>query len=110
MRRNTEPTPLAIHKDAPPQTRRIAHIVSKLYQHDLYRRMTLEGSIGSEAIEAAKRGRSMRSLARAVGLSPTYLSLVSTGKQNISMSALFALLGECEGVEKMKTPKKGGRR
>jgi hypothetical protein len=99
---------MAIRRDAPRETLRISSIVAKLHQHDVYRRMVLQGSIGAEAIEAAKRGRSLRSLARAVGLSPTYLSLVSTGKQPISVSALFALLGECEGVEKLEPAVKEG--
>jgi hypothetical protein len=110
MPRSADLAPVAIRMNAPPATRRFASIVAKLIQQDIYRAMVLEGSIGAEMIEAAKRGRSLRELSRAVGLSPTYLSLVSTGRQRISVSAMHRLLGECDGVEKTDPPKIGRRK
>jgi transcriptional regulator with XRE-family HTH domain len=51
-------------------------------------------------VHLAARGRSLRQLAKATGLSPAYLSLVANGQQRISLAALHLLLSQCEGVER----------
>ncbi len=85
-------------KDAPKGTKALAAVVCKLASHAEYDRLALEWH-GPMAIEMAKRGRSLRNLARNTGLSPTYLSLVANGRQRISLYALHALLCECEGMQ-----------
>lgn len=91
--------PCTVRKDAPRETLRLAAAVAKLTQAAAYSEVTLD-YYGSEAIELAKRGRSLRELARATRLSPAYLSLVATGRQRISLAALHLLLKQCEGVER----------
>ena len=51
-------------------------------------------SKSASVVEAAKRGRSLRALARAIGLSPTYLSLCHTGKTALSPGACRRLLDQ----------------
>lgn len=81
-------------------TVRLGKIVARLHQNAIYSEQALQQE-GPEAIRIALTrwgGRSLRDLARATGLSPTYLSLVSTGKQRISLAALQRILCECPGV------------
>lgn len=95
-RRNKE-QPVFITKQASKETLVLAKVVSKLFHHRAYQELVLTAH-GPTAIEMAKRGRSLRQLAKATKLSPTYLSLVANGRQRVSLAALHALLGECEGV------------
>lgn len=53
-------------------------------------------SKSAAVVEAAKRGRSLRALARDIGLSPTYLSLCGTGRVALSPAACRALLKEID--------------
>jgi len=53
-------------------------------------------SKSASVVEAAKRGRSLRALARDIGLSPTYLSLCGTGRAPLSPAACRLLLKEIE--------------
>ena len=98
MRNRWRQKPVVVLKCAPQTTRDLAVTVSKLFRQDAYQDACLRVT-GPIAIEKAKRGRSLRDLARASGLSPTYLSLVARGQQRISLAALNILLGECEGAE-----------
>jgi hypothetical protein len=90
--------PAIMLRTAPKATKELAAVVCKLVSHDEYDRLAMEWH-GPRAIEMAKRGRSLRELARATGLSPTYLSVVAAGRQRISLYALHALLCECEGMQ-----------
>lgn len=103
-RRNIQNLPCAIiPRDAGTQyapTVRLGKIVARLHQNAIYSELALQQE-GPEAIRLALTkwgGRSLRDLARATGLSPAYLSLVSTGKQRISLAALQRILCECPGV------------
>lgn len=91
--------PVTVLKTAPKPTLTLASRVARLYQDRVHAEVVLE-TCGPEAIELALRGRSLRDLAKATGLSPTYLSLVQCKRQRISLRALHLLLGECEGVER----------
>lgn len=91
--------PVILSTRAPLATRQLAHTVAKLFSHDAYSRQALQVS-GSLAVNLAARGRSLRQLAKATGLSPAYLSLVANGQQRISLAALHLLLSQCEGVER----------
>jgi hypothetical protein len=91
--------PCNVRRDAPKETMRIASAVGKLTSNLAYSEAVLE-TIGPDAIETAKRGRTLRELARATRLSPAYLSLVANGRQRISLAALHVLLRQCEGVER----------
>jgi len=51
-------------------------------------------------IDAAKGERSLRALARAIGLSPTYLSLCHTGKTALSPGACRRLLDQIAEVRR----------
>lgn len=100
MKRNHwKQRPVILSKSAPLATRQLGHTVAKLFSHDAYTQQALEAS-GSVAIKLAARGRSLRQLAKATGLSPAYLSLVANGQQRISLAALHLLLSQCEGVER----------
>ena len=90
--------PAVMLTTAPKETKALAAVVSKLAAHAEYDRVALEWH-GPRAVEMAKHGRSLRELARATGLSPTYLSLVANGRQRISLYAMHALLCQCEGME-----------
>ena len=102
-RRNRQTLPCAIiPRDAAhyAPTVRLGKIVARLHQNAIYAELALQQE-GPEAIRLALTqwgGRSLRDLARATGLSPTYLSLVSTGKQRVSIAALQLILCECPGV------------
>lgn len=96
-RKAWNPKPLVVTKMAGSKTRVLAKVVSTLFHHRAYQELVLTAH-GPTAIEMAKRGRSLRQLAKATKLSPTYLSLVANGRQRVSLAALHALLGECEGV------------
>jgi hypothetical protein len=85
-------------KGAPKKTEMLAKTVQKLFSQAAYQEECLRVT-GPVAIEQAKRGRSLRELSQSSGLSPAYLSLVSRGKQRISLAALHILLAECEGIE-----------
>jgi hypothetical protein len=89
--------PATMSRNAPKGTKALAAVVCKLAAHYEYDRHALQWH-GPKAIDIAKRGRSLRQLARATGLSPTYLSLVANGRQRISLHALHALLCQCEGM------------
>jgi hypothetical protein len=82
---------------APRDTKALARVVARLASAAEYERLAMDWH-GPKAVEMAKRGRSLRELARATGLSPTYLSLVANGRQRISLYAIHALLCQCEGV------------
>lgn len=98
MKRNIfRAVPVTIRRKAPRQTIALAKTVQRLAQHEAYRQFML-ADYGPKAVELAKRGRSLREVSRLTGLSPTYLSLVATGKQRISLAAMQILLGECEGA------------
>jgi hypothetical protein len=89
--------PATMSRNAPKGTKALAAVVCKLVAHHEYDIHALQWH-GPKAIELAKRGRSLRQLARATGLSPTYLSLVANGHQRISLYAIHALLSQCEGM------------
>jgi len=90
--------PAVMLRTAPKDTKALAAVVGKLAAHADYDRVAMEWH-GPKAVEMAKRGRSLRELARATGLSPTYLSLVANGRQRISLYAMHALLCQCEGMQ-----------
>jgi len=90
--------PAIVTKKAPPEVRCISRAVARIASDIAYRDAALE-AWGARAIEIAKRGRSLRELARATGLSPTYLSRVSTGEIQISPGALLDLLKQMPGCE-----------
>ncbi len=89
--------PVTINRNAPKETLALAKVVQRLAQDEAYREIVLADH-GPRAIELAKRGQSLRDVSRRTGLSPTYLSLVATGRQRISLAAIQILLGECEGA------------
>lgn len=91
--------PVYVFKSAPKATLSLASRVARLHQDRAYAQVALEQS-GPEAIELALRGRTLRDLAKATGLSATYLSLVQCRRQRISLRALQLLLAECEGVSR----------
>ncbi len=90
--------PVVMLQTAPKETKALAAVVGKLAAHADYDRVAMEWH-GPKAVEMAKRGRSLRELARATGLSTTYLSLVANGRQRISLYAMHALLCQCEGMQ-----------
>ena len=96
--KDQEIAPVLILKTAPRATLSLAKRVARLHQDRAYAEVALEQS-GPEAIGIAMRGRSLRELAKATGLSATYLSLVQCKRQRISLRALQLLLAQCEGVE-----------
>ena len=99
MRNHWRQKPVTVLKGAPNDTTELAATVAKLFRQDAYQDACLRLT-GPKAIEQAKRGRSLRELSNASGLSPSYLSQVSRGQQRISLAALQILLGECEGAER----------
>ncbi len=99
MKRTTRDLkPVVVDATASDRTKRLAAAIAKLNSHAEYDFVAREWH-GPIAIDIAKRGRSLRELARATGLSPTYLSLVANGRQRISLYAMHALLCQCEGVK-----------
>ena len=90
-----KPATIGIH--APKETIAVAKIVSRIASDIAYRQAALEMH-GARAVELARRGRSLRELARVSGLSATYLSRVALNQITISPGALLALLREMEGV------------
>ena len=99
MKRTTWPLkPAVMLTTAPKDTKLLAGVVAKLAANAEYELINLDW-FGPKAVKMAKRGRSLRELARATGLSPTYLSLVANGRQRISLYAIHALLCQCEGMQ-----------
>ena len=99
MKRTTRTLkPTVMLGTAPKDTKALAAVVGKLAANAEYERIAMDWN-GPRAVEMAKRGRSLRELARATGLSPTYLSLVANGRQRISLYAIHALLCQCEGMQ-----------
>ena len=90
-----KPATISVH--APKETIAIAKVVARLASDIAYREAALEMH-GARAVELARRGRSLRALARSSGLSPTYLSRVALNQITISPGALLALLREMEGA------------
>jgi len=90
--------PAIVTKDAPQEVRAISKAVARIAADIAYRDAALE-MWSTKAVELARRGRSLRELAEATGLSPTYLSRVSTGAIQISPGALLDLLKEMPGCE-----------
>jgi hypothetical protein len=99
MRNKWRQKPVTLLKGAPQDTTELAATVAKLFKQDAYQDACLRVT-GPNAVEQAKRGRSLRDLSRSSGLSPAYLSKVSRGEQRISLAALQILLSECEGAER----------
>lgn len=65
-------------------------IAKTLRWYAMWKRNTL-ARYGPKIIATATAARSLRELSRMSGLSPTYLSLVSNGKQRISPAAFVTL-------------------
>lgn len=89
--------PACVANDAPAETQFLARVVARIASGIAYQRAALP-EVGPRAIEIASRGRTLRALAKATGLSPSYLSLVANGETVISPAALLAILCECEGA------------
>lgn len=112
-RRTRSNAPAAIiGNNVSPDMANLTRVVARLHQDETYREVALK-EYGPEAIRLALTmwgGRSLRDLARATGLSPTYLSLVATGKQRISLAALQHVLCECPGVIEKAEQTKNSRK